>query len=149
MKINIGGQIIYASPSGRPNACRLIQIVDGDLGGNVPMSLLSMLSTKTFPASMNKLNNLLKTLPLKTISSVVNEAAGIKTHDTATSPGQEATTSTSSSPLGAVIVRPKNSDMSITKIFTLFQTVTGKLKTVQPWLVTIIFVTFVVKNYKK
>ncbi len=73
MDVKIGGQIIFPDSKGRPDMCCLVQIVDGNLNGWIPSSLLSMLSTQAFPISMQKLNKLLKAIPSKSHSSIISE----------------------------------------------------------------------------
>ena len=72
MVATLAGLLVTPHPSGDKNRCRMIQIMDGDLGGWLPKSVVAMLTTQAFPVSMKQVNSLLKAIPNpKTVSSLI------------------------------------------------------------------------------
>ncbi|KAJ3175197.1 hypothetical protein HDU87_006432 [Geranomyces variabilis] len=77
MIANIAGQIVEADPEGRPRMCRVVQVVDGDLGGWLPKSIVAMVTTSAIPVGMRKANSMLKKiLEQKTVSKLIAAAEG-------------------------------------------------------------------------
>ncbi|KAI8910124.1 hypothetical protein EDD86DRAFT_246523 [Gorgonomyces haynaldii] len=77
MLANIAGLVIEKHPSGDPKRCRCIQIVDGDLGGWLPKSVVSMVTTQAFPISMRRVNKTLrKTENPRSVSQLIEKAVG-------------------------------------------------------------------------
>lgn len=77
MNARIAGQIVEPDPQGRPRMCRVVQIVDGDLGGWLPKSIVSMVTTQAIPIGMRRANKILrKTENHKTVSDAITTAEG-------------------------------------------------------------------------
>ncbi|KAJ3143283.1 hypothetical protein HDU90_000040 [Geranomyces variabilis] len=77
MVANIAGQIVEADPEGRPRMCRVVQVVDGDLGGWLPKSIVAMVTTSAIPVGMRKANSMLKKIvEQKTVSKLIAAAEG-------------------------------------------------------------------------
>lgn len=77
MLAKIAGLVIGPHPSGDPRRCRCVQIVDGDLGGWLPASVVSMVTTQAFPISMRRANAALaKVVVHRTTSQLIEFAKG-------------------------------------------------------------------------
>ncbi|TPX69119.1 hypothetical protein SpCBS45565_g02659 [Spizellomyces sp. 'palustris'] len=74
MRARIAGQIVEPDPQGRPRVCRVVQIVDGDLGGWLPKGVVSMVTQKVIPVGMRKANKMLRAIENQ---KVVSEAISI------------------------------------------------------------------------
>jgi hypothetical protein len=76
MTAAIAGIIVGPHPT-NPKFSRCIQIMDGDLGGWLPTSVVSLVTTQAFPISMRRANSKLKTIPnQKTISTLIEQSEG-------------------------------------------------------------------------
>jgi sulfur carrier protein ThiS len=76
MTANIAGLIIGPHPTNN-KMCRCIQIVDGDLGGWLPASVVSMVTTQAFPISMRRANSKMKKVQNhKTVSELIEQSEG-------------------------------------------------------------------------
>ena len=74
MIAHLAGQVVTAIPD-RARMCRVIQLIDGDLGGTLPKSLVSMITTQTIPLSLRRVNKILQKTPVhKTVSELITEA---------------------------------------------------------------------------
>ncbi|KAI8815504.1 hypothetical protein BJ742DRAFT_670713 [Cladochytrium replicatum] len=60
MELHVGGQIVSPDPAGREGFCRVVQIMDGDLKGWLPASVVSLVTTQAMPAAMGKVNSILR-----------------------------------------------------------------------------------------
>lgn len=77
MIAKITGTIASPHPSGNPKLSRCIQLIDGDLSGWIPASLVSMVSTQAFPISMRRANSKLKKIPNhRTTSKLIEISKG-------------------------------------------------------------------------
>ncbi|KAI8902832.1 hypothetical protein BC833DRAFT_571767 [Globomyces pollinis-pini] len=77
MIATIAGLVIGPHPSNNPKICRCVQIVNGDLGGWLPPSVVSLVTTQAFPISMRRANKQLKKIPNhKTVSNLIEQAQG-------------------------------------------------------------------------
>ncbi len=77
MLARLAGQLVERDPLGRPNACRVIQVMDGDLCGWIPQAVVSMITTQAFPVAMRKVNKLLRAVSApRTESRLILEAEG-------------------------------------------------------------------------
>ncbi|KAL2918534.1 hypothetical protein HK105_201935 [Polyrhizophydium stewartii] len=59
MLAHLAGVIVGPHPS-KPGVTRCFQLVDGDLGGWLPKSVVSVVTTQAFPISMRKVNKILR-----------------------------------------------------------------------------------------
>ncbi|KAI8056151.1 hypothetical protein BDF22DRAFT_741448 [Syncephalis plumigaleata] len=59
----IAGQLVAQDPD-TPNITRVIQIIDGDLGGWIPASVVKHVAYKAFPQSFRRLGRLLSSMPV-------------------------------------------------------------------------------------
>ncbi|KAJ3117019.1 START domain-containing protein 10 [Nowakowskiella sp. JEL0407] len=59
MDAKIAGQVVYRAPSGDPRCCRVVQIVDGDLKGNIPARIISFVATQAVPKGFKSLDRAL------------------------------------------------------------------------------------------
>jgi hypothetical protein len=59
MTCRVAGSMVQPHPSGDPTRCRVIQIVDGDLGGSIPNMVLQLVTTRAFPVNMRAVNRML------------------------------------------------------------------------------------------
>lgn len=71
MTARIAGQIVSPDPLGRAHMCRVVQVIDGDLGGWLPAGVVGLVTTKAIPAGMAKANELLKS---SGVHAIVSEA---------------------------------------------------------------------------
>ncbi|KAJ3055812.1 hypothetical protein HK097_009116 [Rhizophlyctis rosea] len=62
MIARIAGQVVSPDPLNRPRMCRVVQIIDGDLGGYLPKKVVAMVTTQAIPRGMAKANALLRDL---------------------------------------------------------------------------------------
>ncbi|KAJ3299322.1 hypothetical protein HK104_009347 [Borealophlyctis nickersoniae] len=75
MLATIAGQIVGPDPLGRPGMCRVVQVVDGDLGGWLPKKVVSFVTTQAIPVGMGKANKMMREAnPQKTVSVFAEEA---------------------------------------------------------------------------
>ncbi|KAJ3192994.1 hypothetical protein HK101_005612 [Irineochytrium annulatum] len=75
MKAALAGQIVGPDPAGRERMCKVVQIMDGDLGGWLPKSLVAMITTQAMPLSLRRVNKMLRKNPNHKTSSVFIEQA--------------------------------------------------------------------------
>lgn len=127
MLANVAGFIIGPHPSGDANRCVCVQIMDGDLGGWLPASVVSLVTTQAFPISMRRLNSMLKKIPNHRIESeLIKQSQG----------------------LSAVVVEDKTVvSMEIKK--SPLQLVLKLLKDNQPWMVFAILVLILTQFRRK
>lgn len=79
MLANVAGFVIGPHPSNDPSRCICIQIMDGDLGGWLPASVVSLVTTQAFPISMRRLNSMLKKIPNhRTESELIKQSQGLE-----------------------------------------------------------------------
>ncbi|KAJ3152942.1 hypothetical protein HDU86_005397 [Geranomyces michiganensis] len=77
MVARIAGQLVEADPGGRARMCRVVQVVDGDLGGWLPKGIVAMVTTSAIPVGMRKANAMLKKIvEQKTVSRLIVAAEG-------------------------------------------------------------------------
>ena len=124
MLANVAGFAIGPHPSGDPNRCVCVQIMDGDLGGWLPASVVSLVTTQAFPISMRRLNSMLKKIPNhRQESELIKQSQGLA------SVVIEDTT--------VIKQEPQKSPLQL--VFKL-------LKDNQPWMVFAILVLMVIKR---
>ena len=76
MIAKIAGLVCGKHPT-NPKLTRCIQIVDGDLGGWLPASVVSMVTTQAFPVSMRRVNSQLKKIVgHRTVSNLIEASEG-------------------------------------------------------------------------
>ncbi|KAJ3020420.1 hypothetical protein HKX48_000828 [Thoreauomyces humboldtii] len=75
MLARIAGQVIQPDPEGRPRMCRVVQVVDGDLGGWLPKGVVGMVTTQAIPVGMRKANKMLRKIQTQRTASVLIAAA--------------------------------------------------------------------------
>ena len=131
-------------PSGNPRLCRCIQVVDGDLGGWLPKSIVSMITTQAFPISMRKANKLLlKIAEPRTISRLIAISEGSVTPETM---------ETAVKRTALVVKSSENAAVSVARTtktrFSAMSTILKLVKDAEPWLVLILFVYTVIKHRK-
>ncbi|KAF9898339.1 hypothetical protein BX616_004162 [Lobosporangium transversale] len=61
METAVAGQIVGPEP-GHPEKCRLVQILDADLKGWIPEKVIQLVSTKSIPQGIHKINRILLNL---------------------------------------------------------------------------------------
>ncbi|KAI9343753.1 hypothetical protein DFJ73DRAFT_961077 [Zopfochytrium polystomum] len=151
MKAYLAGQIVSPDPKGRPNFSRVVQVMEGDLGGSLPQSLVSMVTTQTMHA-----NSILKrTTPQRTVSRLIEEAEGREDaagpSDPASLPSSSSSSSSSvphdsSAPSAGGAADPKPTGRVVVGGVDLTATVNAAnglrqaLEAVQPFLVATLFV---------
>lgn len=75
MLAKIAGLVVGPHPSGKISMCRCVQVVDGDLGGWLPSSIVSLVTTQAFPISMRRVNKRLKKIILpRAVSALIRQA---------------------------------------------------------------------------
>ncbi|KAI8922432.1 hypothetical protein DFJ77DRAFT_421613, partial [Powellomyces hirtus] len=75
MIANLAGQLVEGDPEGRPRMCRVVQVVDGDLGGYIPKSIVNLVTTKAIPVGMKKANMYLRNIQeQRTTSKIITIA---------------------------------------------------------------------------
>ncbi|KAI8820399.1 uncharacterized protein EV422DRAFT_530768 [Fimicolochytrium jonesii] len=77
MIAHIAGQLVEPDAAGRDRMCRVVQVVDGDLGGWLPKSVVNMVTINAIPVGMRKANKMLKGIEVqRDVSEVMTEAEG-------------------------------------------------------------------------
>ncbi|KAI8924381.1 hypothetical protein BC831DRAFT_436543 [Entophlyctis helioformis] len=78
MLAKIAGVLVGPHPT-KPNLTRCYQLVDGDLGGWLPKSVVSVITTQAFPVAMRKVNNMLLAIKSpKTVSDIITDAETVE-----------------------------------------------------------------------
>ncbi|KAH6594428.1 hypothetical protein BASA50_006675 [Batrachochytrium salamandrivorans] len=80
MTAHLAGVLIGPHPT-IPNMTRCFQLINGDLGGWLPQSVVSMVTTQAFPISMRKVNSILSSVASpRTVSELIRQAELSSTH---------------------------------------------------------------------
>ena len=125
MIAHIAGLVVGPHPSGNPNLCRCVQVVDGDLGGWLPKSIVSMVTTQAFPISMRRVNKMLRKVETpRTVSKLISAAESTEAVKAEAAPSQVI-----KAPAAAVKAKA-----------SLFQKIYKLVEKSQPWLILIIFI---------
>ena len=78
MNARLAGVVVGAHPTGNPNRCRVVQLLDGDLNGNIPKFVIAMVTTQAFPVTFRTINKILtKDRPRKSQSDLIEEAESV------------------------------------------------------------------------
>ncbi|KAK6094778.1 hypothetical protein MT418_005056 [Batrachochytrium dendrobatidis] len=154
MMAHLAGVLVGPHPT-KPNMTRCFQIVDGDLGGWLPQSVVGLVTTQAFPVSMRRVNTILKEVDTpRTVSKIIERAELIqKSGDipadsivAQTVPKAADTISDTASSLAkrnprrAVTVASKRSVMSI------FKFIYKILEKSQPLMVLVLFIAYFFKR---
>ncbi|RKO83960.1 hypothetical protein BDK51DRAFT_48540 [Blyttiomyces helicus] len=83
MLAHIAGQVVGPDPEGRERMCKIVQVVNGDLGGWLPKSVVALVTTQAIPVGMRKANKMLKA---KTTQKTESEAIRLATSKTVIKP---------------------------------------------------------------
>ncbi|KAJ3082491.1 hypothetical protein HK102_001648 [Quaeritorhiza haematococci] len=160
MEAKLAGQLVMPDPEGREHVCKVVQVVDGDLKGWIPKSVLSMVSQHAFPASFKKVNKMLKQGDHRDVSRCIEEAEGKRAASTTVTAASSTTTTdsatssttstalTSPSPLTSIVGPTAAQQLeALKKLLPMLLPIlskTGKgLRVAQPWLVAFIFLSVV------
>lgn len=141
MLASIAGLVVGPHPSGDPKLCRCIQVVNGDLGGWLPASVVSVVTTQAFPISMRRANTKLKKIANhKTVSDLILFSEGMGPVATAVDPV----------PVPVPESSGKETDHGLSgqvaKRSSFVSTVFKYLKAHQPWMVFAILLILVFKR---
>jgi hypothetical protein len=131
MIAKITGIIAQSHPSGNPKLSRCIQVIDGDLCGWLPSSLVSMISTQAFPISMRRANSQLKKIQdHRTVSTLIEMSEGRFEN-------QEV-----EKPKGVVVAKPSGKQSTLEFVVKL-------VNKTQPWAVLAILLLIIFKRNKQ
>ncbi|KAI8814372.1 hypothetical protein BJ742DRAFT_333388 [Cladochytrium replicatum] len=170
MELHVGGQIVSPDPAGRKGFCRVVQIMDGDLKGWLPASVVSLVTTQAMPAAMGKVNSILRKKAEKsTESSLIKfvedelKKAGTPAAAPAATPTPPAVITTPAAPAA----QPVAVKVAPTPLDTILDAVLGplsidaklvratilllhrSLSAVQPWFVTFFVLIYAIRANRR
>ncbi|KAJ3183728.1 hypothetical protein HDU85_002157 [Gaertneriomyces sp. JEL0708] len=171
MNARIAGQIVEPDREGRPRMCRVVQLLDGDLGGYLPGSILNLVTTKAIPIGMRKVNKALKSIEeQRTVSEFITAAAaelrtrgkvkvvdGLKSvEDNAAdlkspaNPPSKSVNSNNQRTSSTTIIRQSVSDRGILMAKpTALRVILSILRRSQPWVIVSILLALVTGRFKR
>ncbi|KAJ3114729.1 hypothetical protein HDU96_001728 [Phlyctochytrium bullatum] len=155
MQASLAGQIVGKHPSGKERLCRVVQIMDGDLGGWLPKSLVAMITTQAMPLSLRRVNKMMREKKDHRTSSILIEEAEGKRAITASNaaPAADATTAAPASAVAnghapAAAVASANGQLVVggVDVVPVLKSVGKALGEAQPWLVALLFLAAVARG---
>lgn len=78
MTAHLAGQLVLPDPQNRPNFCKVVQILHGDLGGWLPQNVVSLVTTQSIPKGLRKVFHILKTAEPYTVSKAISAIENYK-----------------------------------------------------------------------
>jgi hypothetical protein len=134
----IAGLVISKHPT-NPKLCRCIQIIHGDLGGWLPKSVVSMVTTQAFPISMRRVNKKLRLIENpRIISELIKSSQNTN----------EQVAIISNKVENVVKIIKKDTKVKVSEKMDTLNFIIGLVNKAQPWLVLILFISHFLSKRK-
>ncbi|KAI9143413.1 hypothetical protein BKA69DRAFT_1061771 [Paraphysoderma sedebokerense] len=165
MQAGIAGQILETVNVDGVEKTRVVQIADGDPKGWIPKSVVKFVATKALPGSFRHLNKLVAKLPpLDSTNLLIDSESGLPLGSSPTTSGHVSSVKVSSQanstvavpakkPVAVPSVEVKKADRAVAKKYPVSNRfilwIHGYLKFGSPFMVTTMFVLYMIGLYKK